>query len=276
MFPFLINSSTLQIGSGRALTYTAVVVCLLLAPRWAARREGLPPARVRASLLILALIVLAGGRLHFAANHPEFYVDGWARALTPTGGGFHIGGGILALALAAPFVTRWFALPLPRFADALVFPLGVAIVISRLGCFLHGCCFGDVCELPWCLSFPNESGVFGFHREHRMVAADALRSLPVHPLQVYFMIAAAAVAGIGYALEPHKRYDGQVAMVGMVLFSTTTVLIELLRADDGSSPIWGPLPQLVWTGIFLSAASLTGLAIAEISHRFQTRAAIPT
>jgi len=270
--PLLIDTAAVQIGSGRAVTYLAVLLCVVLAPGWAARREGLDPRRVRWSLLVLALVVLGGGRFHFVMNHPEFYPDGWARALTPTGGGFHIGGGIAALALAAPFVTRWLGLPLARFADALVFPLGIAIGVARLGCFLHGCCFGEVCTRPWCLAFPPASAVFGFHRELHLVPPDATHSLPVHPLQLYFIAAAVGVAAVGYWGERRKRYDGEVALFGLALFSTTTVLIELLRAADGSSPIWGPLPQLVWTGLALVAASATGLCLGEAAHRSRTTA----
>jgi phosphatidylglycerol:prolipoprotein diacylglycerol transferase len=251
-----------------------VLACALLAPLWAARREGLDPRRVRASLLILAVVALAGGRLHFVANHPAFYVDGWARALLPTGGGFHIGGGIVAMALLAPWVTRRLGVPLGKFGDALVLPVGLAIMVARLGCFLHGCCVGDVCQGPWCIAYPAGSGVFGVQLDQHLIPPNAAWSLPVLPLHLYFLAAGLAVVCLGYWLEPRKRYDGQVALFGLLLFSTSTAALELLRAADGSSPLWGPLPQLVWTGIGMSVASFSGLVVAEVVYARRAAASV--
>jgi len=65
------------------------------------------------------------------------------------------------------------------------------------------------------------------------------------PTHLYFLAAGLAVTWLGYWPEPREQYDGQVALLGLLLFSTSTAALELLRAVDGSSPLWGPLPQLV-------------------------------
>ncbi len=42
------------------------------------------------------------------------------------------------------------------FAPSMALGLG----IGRIGCFLNGCCFGGVCDLPWAVSFPERSPPF--------------------------------------------------------------------------------------------------------------------
>jgi len=44
------------------------------------------------------------------------------------------------------------------------FLLGMAI--GRLGCFLNGCCFGGVCDLPWAVTFPADSPPYLHQVEH--------------------------------------------------------------------------------------------------------------
>ena len=34
---------------------------------------------------------------------------------------------------------------------------GLGLAFGRVGCFLNGCCFGGVCELPWAVQFPAGS-----------------------------------------------------------------------------------------------------------------------
>ena len=72
-------------------------------------------------------------------------------------------------------------------------------------------------------------------------------------------------------LHPRKRYDGEVALVALVLFSTSAAALEFLRADAQPRVYWGPLPQLMWMALGMSAVSIAALAAAELVHRRRGR-----
>jgi len=215
----------------------------------------------------LGVAAFAGARLHFVVTHWADFADRPLAALQFWSGGLHAGGGIVLLAVAAPFVLGRLRLPLGRFADGFAPTVGIGIAIARLGCFLHGCCFGTLCSWPWCLTFPRDTYIYQYHTDLGLLPPGAERTLPIHPLQLYFAAAGLMITAVALWLHPRKRYDGEVALVGLVLFSTSTALLEFLRADAQPRLYWGALPQLTWIALGMSIASLVALAAAELLHR---------
>ena len=269
MHPVLIDIPSLGITilSYRVCLLLAVLVCWVVGPRWVAALEGLEPWRVFRAMVWLGLAAFAGARLHFVVSHWSDFADRPLAALQFWSGGLHAGGGIVLLAVAAPFVLGWLRLPLGRFADGFAPTVGIGIAIARLGCFLHGCCFGTLCSWPWCLTFPRDTYIYQYHTDLGLLPPGAERTLPIHPLQLYFAAAGLMITAVALWLHPRKRYDGEVALVGLVLFSTSTALLEFLRADAQPRLYWGALPQLTWIALGMSIASLVALAAAELLHR---------
>ena len=273
MYPTLLEVPSLgiTITSHNACLLLAVVVCFAIGPRWVAALEGLDPRRVFCAMVLLGLAAFAGARLHYVVNQWADFVDQPLAALRVWSGGLHAGGGIALLALAGPLALRWLGLPVGRFADGFVPTVGIGIAIARLGCFLHGCCFGTVCSWPWCVPFPRNTYIYQFHADLGVLPPGAEHTLPIHPLQLYFAAAGLVITAAALWLHPRKRYDGEVALVGLVLFSLSTAAFEFLRADAQPRVYWGPLPQLTWMAFALSAASLVALAGAELAHRARVR-----
>jgi phosphatidylglycerol:prolipoprotein diacylglycerol transferase len=268
MHPILLETPSLglTILSYRVCLLLAVLVCWLVGPRWVARLEGLDPWRVFGAMVLLGLATFAGARLQFVITHWSDFADRPLASLQFWSGGLHAGGAIILLAVAAPLVLGWLRLPLGRFADGFLPTVGAGIAIARLGCFLHGCCFGTVCSWPWCLTFPRDTYIYQYHADLGLLSPGAERTLPIHPLQLYFAAAGLLITAVSLWLHPRKRYDGEVALVGLVLFATSTALLEFLRADAQPRMYWGALPQLTWVALAMSAASIAALAAAEIVH----------
>jgi phosphatidylglycerol---prolipoprotein diacylglyceryl transferase len=269
MHPILLEIPSLGITilSYRVCLLLAVLLCWLIGPRWVAALEGLDPWRVFRAMVLLGLAAFAGARLHFVLTHWGDFADRPLAALQFWSGGLHAGGGIVLLTVAAPFVLGWLRLPLGRFADGFVPTVGVGIAIARLGCFLHGCCFGTLCSWPWCVTFPRNTYIYQYHIDLGVLPFGAERTLPIHPLQLYFAASGLMITAAALWLHPRKRYDGEVALVGLVLFSTSTAILEFLRADAQPRVYWGALPQLTWIALAMSAASLVALAAVELVHR---------
>jgi len=240
-----------------------VIACTLLFA-WALERQS--PRRVLPAMLVLAVVVLVGGRIHYVLNHWMAYSGQVLRAFMVWKGQFHIPGGMIALVLATPFVCRRFGIPTGKLADALAPAVGIGIVIARIGCLLQGCCYGDFCEGAWCMTFPAGSQAHELHWRTAHVVQDARASLPVHPLQLYFAAAGALIAAASLLLSRAKRYDGQVALLAMLVFSASSFGLEFLRNDFPPRRYWGSWPQLAWTTGAMTAASVMALAWAEVRH----------
>ena len=268
MYPILIDAfdHRLVLYAAETGLRLGVLAAIFLGPRWAESLAGVDRRQARRAMIVLALVFLVGARLHFVLNHSGVYVGRWHQALVLWGGGFHLPGGMIALVLAAPTVCRRLGIDVGRFGDGITPSLGVGIAFARLGCFLQSCCFGAICHQPWCMSFPKDSLPQVIHARQELIAATA-PSLPVHPLQLYFLAAGLSITAVAFWLHPRRRYDGQVALVGLFLYSASSAALEFFRADYYPRTYWGPLPQLAWTAFAMTLVSLVALVVAELAHR---------
>lgn len=265
--PVTLPGFELTVRPAVLLLVLCVVVCVALAPRWISPGEGLAPWRIRLLILVLGVAVFAGGRLHFLLNHWSYLGNTSWSSWRLYVGSIHAGGAIVALALTAPWLARALHLPLGRLADGLAPTVGIGVAIARLGCFAQGCCFGRVCTLPWCVSFPASGFVFKYHAQEGLVAQGASQSAALHPLQLYFAAGGLLLTAVAVWLLPRRRYDGQVAWVVLVLYGLSAAVLEFFRADAWPRAYWGPLPQLEWTALAITVLGCAGLLHAERVHR---------
>ncbi len=142
--------------------------------------------------------------------------------------------GFLAGLAAAALVLRRSSLSLARFGDLAAAPLGLGIAVTRLGCFLAGCDYGQVSAVPWALRFPSGSPAWSAHVHAGLVPATRDASLPVHPTQLYeaflgvlIFALACGLARVPWARRSHGRVFWSVAAV----YGAGRLLIEMLRGD---------------------------------------------
>jgi phosphatidylglycerol:prolipoprotein diacylglycerol transferase len=118
-------------------------------------------------------------------------------------------------------VARWGDLFTPAFA--------LEIAIGRLACVFTGCCFGSVSSLPWAMQFSKPSLAWYLHMDGRLIPPDALVSLPVHPLPVYFMLIELALVAFTLWFLRRKSYDGQVVLIFLAVHGLIKFPLEYLR-----------------------------------------------
>lgn len=80
-------------------------------------------------------------------------------------------GGIVGLAIFA----RLQKVRLLAVLDLIVPCFLVGLAFGRIGCFLNGCCFGGVCELPWAVEFPAGSFAYISQVEQGQMAIYGIR-----------------------------------------------------------------------------------------------------
>lgn len=117
-------------------------------------------------------------------------------------------------------------------ADLIMPAVFIGIGFGRLGCLLNGCCFGDRCDLPWAITFPEGSVTYSILVERGFVAEGAPATIPLHPTQIYSSIDGFILAIVTGVYYWYRRYPGDVLALGCILYPITRFLMEFLRADE--------------------------------------------
>jgi phosphatidylglycerol---prolipoprotein diacylglyceryl transferase len=216
-------------GFGLMLTI-ALFASIWLAER-RARREGLDPDQVSALAVWTLVGGLIGARAFFVIEYWDRFKSPW-EILEIWNGGIVFYGCIIGGALAILLFRRLHPFPLRPMVDLIAPSLAVGAAFGRLGCFLNGCCYGDVCHLPWAVTFPRASSPWNHQATLGLISESASRSLPVHPTQIYSAIDGFLLLFLLSAYYPLRRRDGEVMALLMVTYPVTRFLIERLRSDE--------------------------------------------
>lgn len=242
MYPTL-NLGLLTVGAYTFFTVAALVVAVI-GSYWFARRRGFGQADSLMMLLGMGLSVFIGARLFNILVNYEWYAQDPARAVSLSAAGFSLYGGILFAIVAGLLIARARRIPLMKFADTVTPFIGIGIILMRIGCFLNGCCFGKITSLPWGVTFPKYSPAHMYQISQNVLGAFKVE--PVHPTQIYEMIA--ALAGTILALVILKKKpalpDGTAFLAFAIFFSAFrwfNMQFRVLTYSDATLDIWYPL-----------------------------------
>ena len=155
----LIKRGNVKIYSYPVMLYLGLVLGLL-AQYYAADRIQLSPTRTIVATLVLLVPTLVGARLLFVFAHWNVYRLKPQRIWRSAEGGLAMYGGlILAVLLSIPLLAileiSWGA-----FWDVASFTILIAILVTRVGCFLNGCCCGRPTSNRFAFYLPDQHGVW--------------------------------------------------------------------------------------------------------------------
>jgi phosphatidylglycerol:prolipoprotein diacylglycerol transferase len=207
-----------------------------------ARRRGLKRNDSLWMLLGMGLSVFIGARLFNVIINLDWYAQEPARAVALTATGLSLYGGVVFGALAGAGIARARRIPLLKFADTVAPFVGIGIALMRVGCFLNGCCFGKVTDLPWGVKFPPYSLAHMHQISENPFTAFSVQ--PVHPTQLYELAAALLCTLLAFILIKKKTPHGTAALACVILFSVFRLINMQLRAltySDTTLNIWYPL-----------------------------------
>jgi phosphatidylglycerol:prolipoprotein diacylglycerol transferase len=230
---FEVPGLNLKVFGFGAMVVLAVYAAVSLTA-WRARREKLDPQSVYDLAVWLLFGGVIGARLVYVLQYREAIQSAWDVFKIWQGGivfyGCILGGliGSTLFWLRHPFSFR-------PMADAVAPALAIGLALGRVGCFLNGCCYGDLCDpkqVPWAVRFPAESPPWVDQIRRGLIAPYATSSLPVHPTQLYSALDGFILLGLLSAFFPLRRKDGEVMALLMVTYPITRFLIEYLRDDE--------------------------------------------
>lgn len=229
MFPVLLKLGRFEIHA-YGLT---LAISFLLGIYWAmarSRRRGLDRDQVMDLSLIVVLAAVLGSRLLYVVTHLEEFQGRWLDTINPFQSNGQIGiaglsmlGGVLLSLAAILIYCAVKKINLLRLGDVMAPSFGLGIFITRIGCFLNGCCFGKACELPWAVTFPVTSP-----------AGSVQQGLSIHPTQLYSSLYGLLITGVLIWLDRKPRFQGFVMSLFFMLYGAARFLVEFVRYSEPS------------------------------------------
>jgi phosphatidylglycerol:prolipoprotein diacylglycerol transferase len=241
------------LGAALAVVVAGSLIAAHRCPPWSQWRE-------LSAVLAAAFAALLGARLLYLALHWEGAGHAWRELVDWRRGGFSLTGGIALAAVVGYAASRGLGSCPWRLADALIPAVGIAIALMRLGCYLEGCCYGQVSNLPWAVRYSPNSPAYVEHLRRGLLFLSP-QSLPVHPTQLYEAAAALVIALAGRArLHRSTLAPGTVALGCGIAFLAVHAFNFALRSLGSLPPHHAWLPP-----------ALDGLLLAGMLPLFRSR-----
>jgi phosphatidylglycerol:prolipoprotein diacylglycerol transferase len=194
---------------------------------WRAKRRGLEGDVISDVGFWVILAAIIGARAYYVALHFEEFEDNLLGVINPfQGGSMGIGGlvmygGYVGAILAGVAFFKIKRIPLLPYADAAAPSIGLGIFLTRIGCFLNGCCFGAATEAGWGVHFPSSCPAGHYQIT---VHAHAL-----HPSQLYLSAGGLLIALIIVLAGRRRVFDGFEFYLTGVLYSVLRFAVDFTR-----------------------------------------------
>lgn len=262
MWPILATVSlgdvTIDVPAYGTFLVLAAVASLALAARGAARL-GVSGRAAVAGYSLALIAGLVGARLLDVALDWGPYAEAPGRIVALEPRGFALAGGLAAGLVVSSLAARRWHLSIWSLADSAIPAVAAGIVLMRVGCFLGACCSGSPTDLPWGVVFPST----GPGLDTQILAGTGLlqvsdAAVPVHPTQLYELVAALGCAAVGLRLRARGAAPGVPALSFAAVFLVFRAGNQVLRVSS---------PGATFPDLLPLAYLVAGLAVAALLLR---------
>ena len=217
----------------------AMILCVLIA-----LKEGKRVNISEDDLLNLAIIAipsgLLGARLYYVTFNWSWYSKHLSEILNFRGGGMAIHGALIGGILAGIVYTNIKKINFFKMADTVMIGIPLGQAIGRWGNYINGEAHGGPTNLPW------------------GILVDGVK---VHPTFLYESIWDLGIFIFLWFFRKKKKYEGQLAITYLILYSIGRFFIEGLRTD---SLMIGPLRMA-------QVISLVTIIVCVILHKILSK-----
>ncbi|MBN1560748.1 prolipoprotein diacylglyceryl transferase [candidate division KSB1 bacterium] len=234
MYPVLFRIGALEIRAyGLMLALSFLIGIYLSAKR--AKSRGIDPNQIMDLSVVLIISAIVGSRLLYVLFHLEEFRGHWLDTINPFQSDGQIGiagltvlGGIILCFISSIIYLRAKKLPFYKFADVMMPAVGLGIFLTRIGCFLNGCCYGLPCEGQGhlCVTFPFNSA-----------AGSQFPDVPLIPAQLYSSLYGLIIFITLLLAERWKKFDGFLLALFLILYGVARFIIDFYRYYEDSMVI---------------------------------------
>lgn len=169
-------------------------------------------------LFVSIITAILGGRILFLIENPELFLSP-LDLLTFWQGGFSILGTVIAVALVIPWYLRYLHIPIVGMLDLTSIYAPLLQSISRIGCFLAGCCYGLPTTQPWGIMYTDPG-------------SEAPLYLCLHPAQLYSSMGLMVIFAFMYFVAQRiLPVPGQLTCMYIMLISMERFMVDFWRGD---------------------------------------------
>ena len=259
MHPDLFRLGPFTLHAYGTMLALSFLLGLLLARR-RAKQRGLGEAMIMDLFQLIVLSAIVGSRFFFVIFHLDSFSGRWWHVFALWEGGLTLYGGLLLAMLASVLYVRAKRASFLRVADVMSPSLGLGLMITRLGCFLNGCCFGLPTASALGIRFPADceasltaARIAGEH------GASGGLAVAIHPTQLYSSFGGLIILLALLALDRKARPDGSLFAGFLCLYGLDRLVIdefryyeEVMRAGGLSVNQWLSIGMIA-AGVFLFA-----------------------
>ena len=229
MYPILFEIGPLSVRTYGLLLAVSFLVGIILALR-RARARGLNQNKMINMSLLIMLAGIVGARIMYVIPHWNEFSANPLDIISPFQSSGSIGltgltmyGGFIAAVLVSILYLRVNGLSVWKACDAFAPSIALGIGISRVGCFMNGCCFGLPTESALGVVFPAFSAAGSFYPDAHL-----------HPAQLYNAVLGFGLFGLLLWLDRKPRFDGFIFAVLLISEPVTRFFVDLFRYYESS------------------------------------------
>lgn len=272
MHPILFEIGSYPVASYGTALLLAFVVGITVATR-RARAQGLNADRVLDCTMLILVTSILGARLLWVVSHPAVFrppLGSWLDAVNPFHGdggfgivGLSMLGGVVLAVLSSLAFFAYHRLPVLPHVDVIMPSVLLGEGITRIGCFLNGCCHGLPSTVPWGVHFPDGSP-----------AAMLFPGAAVHPTQLYASLLGFASFAFLIWLARRRPFPGAVFFASLVLVGGYRIALDFVRYYESEVILFRvggtafTINQLISLGLVL--AGIAGIALLARRRHLQT------
>jgi len=219
MHPILVQFFGLSIHSYGAMLALGFIVGISLATREATRTGVDTEMILNLTFWILISAILGSRIFHCIVFYPQ-YIKEPLHIFKLWEGGLVFYGGFIGATLVIIIYSYIHKLNFWQIADIMIPSAMLGVMFGRIGCTLAGCCFGKMCnpDFPLGITFTHPMGL-------------GIKNVPLYPAQPLSAVNALAIFLILWLYRKRKRFHGELLAIGLIIYSITRYLLEILRED---------------------------------------------
>lgn len=234
--PFSIQSYGLMIAIG-------LVLATWCADRHPLRKRYMSSDEFINLIILGACGALFGGRLLYILTQWHT-LDHWYEIFFIWLGGLSLLGSVLCCGIAIPLYLWYTKIPILPCLDLIGIHAPLLQSISRIGCFLAGCCYGKMVQSSWCMLHPTQ-----------LYSAFIL-------LIIFFLLR--------WMFQTKSMHQGQLFALYLMMTNAERFFVDFFRGDQEfyTMTFWSLLSIHQWISLIFFSIGLLSFMIAMSTRTY--------
>jgi len=195
-----------------------------------AKKKNVDPNKIMDLSVIIIVSSIVGARFLYVIAHLDEFRGHWLDMINPFQSSGQIGlagltvlGGVVLSFITSFIYLRVKKLPFLVFGDIMMPSLALGEFITRIGCYLNGCCHGVPCDPHLGVIFPPESA-----------AGNMFQGIDIYPTQLYSSLYGLIIFAVLLFVERWQKFDGFLLYVFLILSGIARFTVDFFRYYESS------------------------------------------